>query len=702
LSAPRLLILADPKMLAALAGGLREGGRFDVTGVSFADPAAAQAAAGQADALALFYGAPGTPISAALQALSPKVRERGGRVMAVLQREQIAQRDECFRAGASDLLFMPTPKDQFVARLSASVALAFSSDAGAPAHVAVATRGSSSRLDRATVSPSGVESPGQLPLKPGETVRLAWAGLQFWGLVVRGTPSTQIRFAGLTPDEEAKIREWVKGAGQPDVPPLQRPPIQAPPRPAGVAPPPTTRAVTAQPPAAPAAAPAAQPPAAQPNARAAPVAGPPPGFADRQSPRAAPRPPARPVRIITPPEGSPAVPGPAAPAAARPPVPAAPQAAAAAAQKAAQAQPAAGPRPRQPAAASGLEGLFDGEGGGPAAAPPAPARPAAPSGPPWPAPVNAATCKSAALQLLIDDTVARGVPANIAASARKVTGMLSVGERAFIERTGAESHFADALAARIALDASTAEANRLTSAGSTPSVDADSLSALTKVADEAAARLQKEANAAIGKGEVENLQLITAASASLSRDLLNLKETADRLRGVGAAPRMGAGALDPDMVLPGEKPRPRPLPGTQASAPVRAELRDFRGLDHKPSRGKEILALIILVAAIGGAAHAFYFGVPRQQDMSVQSAGDGVQRITVTGSSAVVVVTADWVAARDARLPRLLQALRSNKELKKAVLMLPNGASAGIVDLIVQKPAAPSPPAAPPQSSAAK
>jgi len=32
-------------------------------------------------------------------------------VVAVLQREQAAQRDECFRAGASDLLFMPMPKD---------------------------------------------------------------------------------------------------------------------------------------------------------------------------------------------------------------------------------------------------------------------------------------------------------------------------------------------------------------------------------------------------------------------------------------------------------------------------------------------------------------------------------------------------------------------------------------------------------------
>jgi len=201
-------------MLPALAGGLRDGGRFDVTGMSLADAAAAQAAAAGADAVALFYGAPGAPLAAALQALAPKVRERGGRVVAVLQREQAGQRDECFRAGASDLLFMPTPKDQFVDRLAASVALAFRAGDGAPAPVAVATRTASLRLDSATVSPAGVESPSQLPFKAGETVRLSWGTFQSWGLVVRGAPSAQIRFAGLTPDEEGKIRDWVKSAAQ--------------------------------------------------------------------------------------------------------------------------------------------------------------------------------------------------------------------------------------------------------------------------------------------------------------------------------------------------------------------------------------------------------------------------------------------------------------------------------------------------------
>src|SRR5947208_56829 len=145
-------------MIPALAVGLRDGGRFDVTAVSLAEQGAAQAAIDRAEALAVFYGAPGAPLSIALQALAPKLRERGGRVVAVLQREQAAQRDECFRAGASDLLFMPMPKDQFVARLQGSVDLSWAAESGAQAPVAVATRTAASKVDRATVSPAGVEA----------------------------------------------------------------------------------------------------------------------------------------------------------------------------------------------------------------------------------------------------------------------------------------------------------------------------------------------------------------------------------------------------------------------------------------------------------------------------------------------------------------------------------------------------------------
>src|SRR5207237_3468358 len=86
-AAPRLLVLADPKMLAALANGLRESGRFDVLPVPLSDGGAAAAAAPRADAVAVFYGTPGHPLGATVQMLAAAVRGKGGRIIAVLQRE---------------------------------------------------------------------------------------------------------------------------------------------------------------------------------------------------------------------------------------------------------------------------------------------------------------------------------------------------------------------------------------------------------------------------------------------------------------------------------------------------------------------------------------------------------------------------------------------------------------------------------------
>src|SRR3989442_14931822 len=201
-------------MLPALASGLREGGRFDVLTLPFGD-AGASAAAQRADALAVFYGMPDRPLQTALQALAPAVRGRGGRVVAVLQREQAAQRDDCFRAGASDLLFMPMPKEQFLARLADAVALAYAAEPGAPASVQVGARGTLQQLAQATVTSSGVHAAAALPFQAGETVRLSWsrgpASFEAWGLMVRAAPEAQIRFAGLAPEEEARLRDWLKG-----------------------------------------------------------------------------------------------------------------------------------------------------------------------------------------------------------------------------------------------------------------------------------------------------------------------------------------------------------------------------------------------------------------------------------------------------------------------------------------------------------
>ena len=116
--ATRLLVVAEPKMLNALANGLRVGGRFEIATAQFSEPGALESLIAQADVVALFYGSKQFPLVESLQALSQGIRSRGGQLIAVLQKDQAHHRDECLRAGASDLLFMPMPKDQFVARLS--------------------------------------------------------------------------------------------------------------------------------------------------------------------------------------------------------------------------------------------------------------------------------------------------------------------------------------------------------------------------------------------------------------------------------------------------------------------------------------------------------------------------------------------------------------------------------------------------------
>ena len=641
--ATRLLLIADSKMLPALANGLREGALFDVLTVALSDPQAAQAAAERADAVVLFYGAPGVPVPAALQTLSPKVRERGGRMVTVLQREQAAQRDECFRAGASDLVFMPMPKEQFMERLQGAVELSWPQGGGSPAPVSVATRTTAAKLLPGAVSLAGVEAPTELPLKAGETVRLSWGTFQSWGLVVRGAPSAQIRFAGLTPDEEGQIREWLKdgaklvaatppaATGTP-TPPGGTAAVAA----AGVPTPPGgTAAVIAVP----------SPPAE----RSAPALGPPPGFADRKPVRAQAR---APVRVPPPVMTASGTPLSTPPVAAAPPLPA----------------------PAAPQAA---------QNGSPAAGGFSFEAPSSPAGPVWPVPFAPGLCRTAALQILKDKNAPADLPPGLAAAAKKITNMLGSLERAALDKAP-DSHFADAVGARVALDAATSEGVKLYAHQPPVSVDPAGVAAVMKQAGEAAARLQKEASTAVSKGEVESLQMVTAASAALSRDLLTFRETSDRLRGQSTAPRLGAGALDPAVVLPGQAPRPTPAKTSNAPAPVRAELRDFNSLDGGPGRGKTILMTLSLGAFIIALANALYFGIPRHKELTPESAGKGIERIDVSGEAALVTVSPEWLVAAAANLPQLTSALRE-AEVKKAVLTLPNGKPAGVLDVATGK-----------------
>src|SRR5205814_4144868 len=235
-------------MLPPLANGLREGAKFDVLTLPFGDPGAAGAAQ-RADALAIFYGTPEQPVQVVLHSFAA-VRARGGRVVAVLQRDEAAKRDDCFTAGARDLLFMPFTKEQFVSRLAASVALSYTPERGAPATVQVGARGNLVPLEQATVTTAGVHASSALPFQAGETVRLSWATFECWGLVARAGPEAQVRFAGLAPDEEARIREWIqKVTGVPAAP---RPAVAPPASPAAPAakprtPPPPAMGAAAKP-----------------------------------------------------------------------------------------------------------------------------------------------------------------------------------------------------------------------------------------------------------------------------------------------------------------------------------------------------------------------------------------------------------------------------------------------------------------------
>jgi DNA-binding NarL/FixJ family response regulator len=669
--ATRLLVLADPKMLPALASGLREGGRFDVLTLPFGD-AGASGAAQRADALAVFYGTPDRPLHAALQGLAAAVRARGGRVVAVLQREQAAQRDDCFRAGASDLLFMPMPKEHFVARLADAVALAYAPAAGVAAAVQVGARGNLVQLAQATVTQAGVHAGATLPFEPGETVRLSWDGFETWGLVVRGAPDTQVRFAGVAPDEEARIRDWLKQAGGarpaaivPAAPPTPRPaaPARAAPAPAAR---PQAPAASAAPRPPPVVAPTQQTARAAAPASGASQGGPPPGFADR--PRVKDTTPVRPAAAVPRPAAAPAPVRPAAPASAPGRGP--------------QAVPAA---PQAPAASNGLSDLFD-DGAAPAATEAAPPEAA----PLWPEVVPAEACIKAGLSLLVEKKLPADASPELAAAAKKITGVLNLSERGALEKAGTESPFADAMGARIALELLRTEATRLSRSQPPALVDDGGVKAMIQIADAAAARLQKEADGAISRGEVETLQLITASSAALSRDLLSFKEAADRLRGIAAAPRLGAGALDPEVVLPGQIYRPPPK--STEPAPVRAELRDFQGLGETSTESRRQRTLVVCMLALSaGLVNALFFAYPRVHELPPVQ---GVSRIEISEDTARVTLAPDFAEQQTQAVPTLVQLLRQ-RGVKSAVLVKPNGSGAGQLSVVEGKVYGVPPPAAP-------
>jgi DNA-binding NarL/FixJ family response regulator len=572
LPASRLLVVADPKMLPALASGLRENGSFDVVVHSFADAGALASAASQAEALALFYGTAERPLPSWLQDLARSARERGARVVAVLQKDQAALRDACFRAGASEVLFMPTPKEQFRAQLAEALALGYPGGPGKQAKVSLSTRTASAKLEGAVVTAAGIHAPAKVVFRVGETVRLGWVAgtsqLRSWGLVTKSGPDgVQVRFAGLSSGEGAKLREWLRDGE---------------------------------------------------------VAGPPTVAATNGAGRAT--------------AGAPERSGP-------------------------------------PTAAT----LFDEEDG--AAAP----SPAAPAGPAWPVGVPAATVRELLAQALAGRGAAPNAPAELAAAAGKIVDRLSSSERAVLDQEGAtDSPFAEALAVRVALTAAASEGRRLLGQRPPAVVDAAAVAALSQQVDAATAGLQLAADRAVGKGDIERLQLVSAASAAVTRDRLAFKETADRLRGIGTAPKPRAGALDPEIQVSGP---PRPAPRSVAAEPApKREAYEFEQFDpvRQRARRRRVLVGIAVLLFAAALSYALVFGQPSVRSLSpeaLRGAAGKVLAATVVDQTALVNVSKTFFTENRAQnLAALCEALRE-RHVEKALLRMDTVPAAGQIDV---------------------
>jgi hypothetical protein len=300
----------------------------------------------------------------------------------------------------------------------------------------------------------------------------------------------------------------------------------------------------------------------------------------------------------------------------------------------------------------------------------------------WPVPVALEAAKSAVLAVLFSPDEQPAVAKEVIFSAKKIAANLSGGEKAAIERLGAGSHFADAAGERVALDVARAEGMRLVAAAEPSKVDDAAVKSLAQRVDAVVASLQKDADGAIARGEVEVLQVVRASNAALSRDLLSLKAVADRLRGLAAAPRLGGGALDPDMVLPGQAPSTRPPPPKAAEAPVRAELKEFEKFaETNPGTRNRVALYVIFTALALAALYVVFFALPSVKQIDGRSTNiPGVVQVEVGGTGARVVVSDSFVEKPEPSLSQLIALLRE-KNVSSAALFNVNGAPVGQIDV---------------------
>src|SRR5207237_199193 len=106
---------------------------------------------------------------------------------------------------------------------------------------------------------------------------------------------------------------------------------------------------------------------------------------------------------------------------------------------------------------------------------------------------------------------------------------------------------------------------------------------------------------------------------------------------------LGAGSLDPEVVLPGQSWRPPPK--STEPAPVRAELREFQGLGESSSESRGSRTLVVCMLALGAALiNVMFFAYPRVHELPPVP---GVARIEVSGANARITLGFDFAEKQE-------------------------------------------------------
>jgi len=92
------------------------------------------------------------------------------------------------------------------------------------------------------------------------------------------------------------------------------------------------------------------------------------------------------------------------------------------------------------------------------------------------------------------------------------------------------------------------------------------------------------------------------------------------------------------------------------------------------------VAAIIGVGLVAAVANALYFGAPRITQVAAESAGQGVEKVDVSGEAAMVTVKPDWPSTGGTNLPPLIGLLR-NRGVKRALIMNRTGGMIGTLEV---------------------